>query len=369
MKSEPAMPESEQLQTLRERIDALDTQIQKLIDERAHCALQVATVKQSAGGGRALYYRPEREAQILRRVCERNAGPLADRTVAHLFREIISACLALEQSLTVAFLGPLGSFTQAAALKHFGRAMRIQPLPSVDDIFREVEADGTQFGVVPADNTIEEASGRIVERFLHSPVGICGEVRLSLHHLLLGRAAHTQHIEQVHARQVTLLQCREWLDAHLPQAERVPVASHHEAVQQALKDSSNAAIAGETAATAFELPVLVRNIEDDPETRGRFLVLGKQPVGPSGRDRTTVLAAVANRPGLAHRLLEPLARHDIGLAHIESHPLRREHWDQAFLLDLEGHREEPSVARALEELGAVADHFKVLGSYPVDSLQ
>lgn len=359
------MSADEPLQMLRERIDALDDQIQSLISERARCAQLVAEVKQAGAGERVLYYRPEREAQILRRVRERNSGPLSDRAITHLFRELIAACLALEQPLTVAYPGPPGTFALAAAHKQFGRSVRTIVRPAVADVFREVEADSADFGVVPVENTLDEGADAALALLLHTEAGICGEVLLNNHLALISRAASLKEIERLYARQPTLLLCREWLDANLAQAERIAVASNDEAARRAARDSSSAAIAAEVAAEPFELPLLARNIEDDPAGHARFLVLGRQTVAPSGIDKTSLLIATGDTD-FPHRLLAPLARHGVTLSRIESRPLRRERWTRVLHLDLLGHRDDPPLARALEEIGSGSDFVKILGSYPVD---
>lgn len=359
------MAASPTLRSLRERIDNLDEQIQHLLSERAHCAQQVAELKQQPGA-KARYYRPEREAQILRRVRERNTGPLRDRTMVRLFREIISACLALEQSLTVAYLCPPGTFTHHAALHHFGRAVRTTAVASIDDAFREVEAETADFAVVPVDNSTEAVVGQTLERFAQSPLCICGETVVPVHQQLISRAAGLKEIERLYARRQALLQCREWLDGNLPQVERIVVASNSEAAQRAAKDSSSAAITSPIAAEVYELSILASNIEDNPDMATRYLIIGHEPVAASGQDRTTVLIAAADHTGLLHRILEPLARHQIAVSRIESRPSRQPPWDQLFFVDIEGHQDQPTVSQALAELAELADFYKCLGSYPID---
>ncbi len=361
------MNETDSLQALRERIDALDEQIQALISERARCAQQVATVKQSGGADRVLYYRPEREARILRRVRERNQGPLSDRSISHLFRELIAACLALEQTLTIAYAGPPGTFAPAATHRQFGRLVRTLPQPGVADVFRAVEAGSADYGVVPVENTLDDGGDATLSLFLHAEVGICGEILLTNHLQLISRAASLKEIERLYARPQTLLLCRQWLDAHLPQVERVALASNDEAVRRAARDSSSAAIAVEVAAETLELPILARNIEDDPADRGRFLVLGRQPVAASGIDKTTLLLTLRDEADFPHRLLAPLARHGVTVDRIESRAVRRERWSRMLILDLPGHRDDPALGAVLDELRRTADFIKILGSYPVDT--
>ena len=370
--SNPSKPDP--LQALRERIDQLDEQIQNLITERARCVLEVAHVKQQnkadlTTDDKMLYYRPEREAQILHRVQQRNQGPLHSATMAQLFREIISACMALEQVMTVAYLGPEGTFTHSATRKHFGQAVRTRSLPAIDDVFREVEADSADYGVVPIENSTEGIVNQTLDCFIQSTLKICGEVYLPVHHQLLSKAAGLQQIERIYAHQQALAQCREWLDANLGQIERIAVASNGEAARLARKDSSCAAIASDTAATIYELSVLARNIEDDPQNTTRFLVIGKQTIKPSGRDKTSLLISAPNRPGLLHQLLEPITQQGLNMTRIESRPSRRGVWDYVFFIDLEGHQDDPAVAKALRELRQRADLCTVLGSYPIDSIR
>jgi chorismate mutase/prephenate dehydratase len=354
------MPDS-RLEQLRTRIDELDVQLQELLTERANCARQIAEVKQDEPG-KPDFYRPEREAEVLRRIRDRNKGPLSGDEVARLFREIMSACLALEQPLTIAYLGPEGTYTQQAALKHFGHSVELRPLGAIDEIFREVEAGGADFGVVPVENSTEGAINHTLDMFIRSPLRICGDVEMPIHHQLLGRGL--AQIRSVRAHQQALAQCREWLDANLPNAERVTVSSNAEAARIAGEDAEVAAIASDTAAELYALNILVPNIEDDPNNTTRFLVVGDQYVGPSGRDKTSLVVAVHNKPGALYILLEPIARHGVSMTKIESRPSHITKWDYVFFLDIEGHLEDENVARALNELEAKASLFKVLGSYP-----
>ncbi|MEJ2687592.1 MAG: prephenate dehydratase [Gammaproteobacteria bacterium] len=357
------MKPEEQLQQLRTRIDELDTQLQQLLNERAACAQQVATVKRAAGEA-VDFYRPEREAEILRRVRERNEGPLADDEMVRLFREVMSACLALERPLTIAYLGPEGTFTQAAALKHFGHSVRTQALDAIDTVFREVEAGSAHYGVVPVENSTEGVVNHTLDMFLRSPLQICGEVDLRIHHHLLSSAGALEKVERVYAHQQALAQCREWLDSNLPRCERVALSSNAEAARRVCNEPGSAAIAGEAAAEIYGLPRLVANIEDEPGNTTRFLVIGHQDVPPSGDDKTSLLLSTRNEVGGLYRLLAPLAEHGISMTRIESRPSRRGHWDYVFFLDIQGHREDPVVAQALLDLQRVASMYKELGSYP-----
>ena len=354
--------EEQRLRQLRAKIDALDEKIQALITRRAQTAQAIAKTKHNNGATH--YYRPEREAEVLRRVIERNNGPLPNEDMARLFREIMSACLALESPLKIAFLGPAGTFTQEAALKHFGHSVETVPLGAIDEVFREVEAGNTHFGVVPIENSTEGVVNHTLDMFLVSSLKICGEVALRVHQQLLGRRTDMQGARRLVSHQQSLAQCREWLDAHLPNVERVAVASNAEAARLAAADETVLAIAGDSAAKLYGLNVLASKIEDRPDNTTRFLVIGNLDAGVTGRDKTTVLVAGKNRPGALHKLLAPLARHGINMTRIESRPSRRSAWEYVFFIDVEGHVREPKVARVLKLLEAEAAFFKCLGSYP-----
>ncbi len=354
-----------QLEQVRRRIDKVDEQIQRLISERARLAQQVG-VSKTRGGRTVDFYRPEREAQVLRMARERNRGPLRDEEVLRLFREIMSACLAQQEPLKVAFLGPEGTFTQSALLNHFGHSVRALPLGSIDEVFHEVEAGSADFGVVPIENSTEGTVNHTLDRFLTSPLKICGEVELRIRHHLMGRMGALARVLRVCSHPQSLAQCRQWLDEHLPGIEQVAVSSNAEGARRARDEQGSAAIAGETAAEVYGLKVLAAEIEDRADNTTRFLVLGRKLFAASGADRTTLLVSVGHTdaPGALHRLLEPLARHRVSLTRIESRPSRRRKWDYVFFMDLEGHAQEPHVARALGALQKRASLFRVLGSYP-----
>jgi chorismate mutase/prephenate dehydratase len=361
----PPPPLRPQLEQVRRRIDKVDEQIQRLINERARLAQQVGVSK--TGGGRTVdFYRPEREAQVLRMARERNRGPLRDEEVLRLFREIMSACLAQQEPLKVAFLGPEGTFTQSALLIHFGHSVRALPLSSIDEVFHEVEAGSADFGVVPIENSTEGTVNHTLDRFLTSPLKICGEVELRIRHHLMGTMGALARVLRVCSHPQSLAQCRQWLDEHLPGIEQVAVSSNAEGARRARDEQGSAAIAGETAAEVYGLKVLAAEIEDRADNTTRFLVLGRKLFSASGADRTTLLVSVGHTdaPGALHRLLEPLARHRVSLTRIESRPSRRRKWDYVFFIDLEGHAQEPHVARALGALKKRASLFRVLGSYP-----
>ena len=360
-----AKPLQADLEAVRARIDAVDEEIHRFISERARLAQQVGISK--AAGGRAVdFYRPEREAQVLRRARARNAGPLRDEEVLRLFREIMSACLAQQEPLKVAFLGPEGTFTQTAVLNHFGHSVRALPLLSIDEVFHEVEAGNADFGVVPIENSTEGTVNHTLDRFLTSPLKICGEVELRIRQHLMGTMGSLARIVRVCSHPQSLAQCREWLEEHLPGIEQVPVSSNAEGARRARDEDGSAAIAGDTAAEVYGLKILAMQIEDRADNTTRFLVLGRKLFSPSGEDRTTLLVSVGHTdaPGALYRLLEPLAKHRVSLTRIESRPSRRRKWDYVFFMDLEGHAEDPHVAKALAALKLRASLFRLLGSYP-----
>lgn len=355
-------PDNDELRAIRDRIDDIDARIQELVTARARCALEVAAIKHARGD--ESFYRPEREAQVLQTVLARNTGPLPDDVLVRLFQEIMSACLALQRPMTIAYLGPEGTFTESAVYKRFGHAAVTRPLAAIDEVFREVEAGAADFGVVPIENSSEGAVDHTLDMFLGSPLKICSEIELRIHHNLMGRAGGLDGVRKVFAHQMALAQCREWLDAHLAGVPREAVSSNAEAARRARDDAEAAAIAGLHAAEVYGLDILARNIEDEPDNTTRFLVIGRSIPGPSGRDKTSLLVSTANRPGALHRLLAPLAGHGISMTRIESRPSRRGMWDYVFFIDIVGHCRDPKVAQALAALEQEAAMLKVLGSYP-----
>jgi chorismate mutase/prephenate dehydratase len=354
--------DEQRLRELRDRIDALDIKIQELIGERARCAQEAAKTKERAG--RQNFYSPEREAQVLRRVLERNQGPLSDEEVARLFRELMSACLALESPLNIAFLGPEGTFTQEATLKHFGHSVHTLPLTTIDEVFRAVESGHADFGVVPVENSTEGAVSHTLDMLMKTPLKIGGEVELRVHHHLLGKMSDKVQANKVVSHQQSLAQCRGWLDTNLPGVERVAVNSNAEAAHLASRDAHCLAIAGESAARIYDLKMLAQNIEDEPQNTTRFLVIGNLETRPSGHDKTSLLLSGKNKPGALHALLAPLARHGINMTRIESRPSRQTVWEYVFFVDIEGHIEDKKLRQALAELEQEAAFLRCLGSYP-----
>lgn len=354
---------ADDLDKLRAEIDALDAELLARLQGRARLAQRIGALK---GGAPA--YRPEREAQILRRIAEQPGEPLHGDAVARVFREIISACRGLEQDLRVAYLGPEGTFSEQALRKQFGGAVQADAAASIDEVFRRCESGAAQFAVVPAENSSEGAIGRTLDLLLSTPLRICGEVELRIQQNLMARGTDLRAVRRVYSHAQSLAQCNGWLNQNLPAAERIPVASNAEAARRAGEEAGAGAIAGEAAAARYRLDLLARAIEDDPNNTTRFLVLGNLDTAPSGRDRTSLAMSAENKPGAVHALLGPLAQNGVSMTRIESRPsraLRSSLWEYVFFIDLDGHQRDAPVAAALDELRRRAPFLKVLGSYPV----
>jgi chorismate mutase/prephenate dehydratase len=363
-KTEPA------IEGLRGRIDDVDRRLHALLNERARLARQVG-ISKGKEGRLVDFYRPEREAQVLRMALERNAasrasGALRDEEVVRLFREIMSACLAQEEPLKIGFLGPEGTFSQTAVYKHFGHSARALALSTIDEVFHEVEAGHADFGVVPIENSTEGSVNHTLDRFLTSPLRICGEVELRIRQNLMGKMRSLREVKRICSHPQSLAQCRQWLQEHLPDVEIIAESSNAEAARRARDEKGTAAIAGETAAEVYGLTILAADIEDRADNSTRFLVIGRRTFGRSGKDRTTLLVSTGHTeaPGALYRLLEPLAKNKVSLTRIESRPSQRRKWDYVFFIDLEGHIDDAPVARALERLKSRASLYRVLGSYP-----
>ena len=351
------------LPEIRVRIDELDQQIQALIAERARLALAVRNAKGDLDGA-AAYYRPDREAQVLKRVIERNEGPLSDAVMLRVFREIMSACLAQQEPMRVAYLGPEGTFTQQAVYRQFGHSVNALAQPSIEEVFLQVQAGEADFGVVPVENSTQGIVSHTLDMFLHSDLKIGAEVEMRIHQHLLTRARRLDDIERVYSHPQSLAQCKHWLAANLPDAETVPVSSNAEAARRVRHTPDAAAIAGRHAAEVYGLPVLFANIEDHVDNTTRFLVLGRELLPPSGDDKTTLLVAGRDGPGALFKLLEPLARHQVNMNRIESRPSRQGRWDYVFFIDVDGHVEADELKQAMADLEGEARLVKVLGSYP-----
>jgi chorismate mutase/prephenate dehydratase len=351
---------SDPIKPLRERIDAIDEQVLALVNQRAQIAREIGELK-----GDGPVYRPEREAQVIGRLRAANPGPLSADTIGHLFIEIISACRALEQAQSVAFLGPRGTFSEEAAVKHFGSQIRAHACASIDVVFREVESGQIGFGVVPVENSTDGAVGRTLDLLLATPLNVCGEVHLPVHQCFMSKEASAASVQRVYAHAQSLAQCHEWLNRNLPNAQRTPVVSNAEGARLAGQESGAACIGSHAAAELYGLQLLARNIEDNPNNTTRFVVIGRLPVAPSGRDKTSLVMSATNRPGAMHELLTPFAQNNVDMTRLESRPSRTGLWEYVFFVDVKGHQQDANVARALEQLRNSASFLKILGSYPV----
>lgn len=348
----------DKLKKLRDRIDRLDDEILKLVNQRAAIAREIGHMKNGFA------YRPEREAQVLERMRGGNHGPLSGESVTRLFVEIMSVCRALEEPLSVGYLGPRGTFSEEAAIRRFGSAAETVPCGSIDEVFRRVEAGQVSYGVVPVENSTDGAIGRTLDLLLGTPLKICGEIVLPVHHCLMRKTGQVKPVRRIYSHAQSLAQCHEWLSQNYPRAERVPVVSNSEAARLAAQEAACAAIAAKPAAALYSLAVLAENIEDEPTNTTRFLVLGRQDAAPSGRDKTSMVMSARNRPGAVHALLTPLAENGVSMTKLESRPSRTGMWEYVFFVDLEGHQQDEKVARALAGLRERAAFLKILGSYP-----
>jgi chorismate mutase/prephenate dehydratase len=358
--------ENSDLEAIRLRINEIDERLQQLINERAKIAQQVGVAKGELASA-VDYYRPEREAEVLRSVIGRNEGPMRDEEMLRLFREIMSACLAQQEPLKIGFLGPEGTFTQTSVFKHFGHSVRALPFHTIDEVFQEVECGAADFGVVPIENSTEGSVNNTLDMFLTSPLKIAGEIELRIEQHLMGRHKGLDNIKRICAHEQSLAQCRGWIRENLPHVELIGMSSNAAGARRARDEEGTAAIGPEVAADVYELQVLVNNIEDRPDNATRFLVVGRKLLSPTGADKTTLLVSTADTAGGAgvlHHLLQPLATHGVSMTRIESRPSRRKNWDYVFFIDVDGHADVPPVADALTELEQQASLFKVLGAYP-----
>lgn len=350
---------TDRLLDLRKRIDALDAKLVMLLGERSRLVEQVGIVK----GGKAVY-RPEREAQILRRVRALNRSPLSAAALQRIYVEIISACRALEDGMKVAFLGPAGTYSQEAARKHFGSATELVACANIDEVFRRVEKGEAGFGVVPVENSTEGAVGRTLDLLLATPARICGEVMLPVRQCLMSRVKTLAGIKRVYSHTQSLAQCQRWIARNLPHAETVAVVSNAEAARRAAAEKGAAAIAGRIAAELYAVPILARNIEDEARNTTRFLVISEADAPPSGQDKTSLIMSTRNVPGAIHDLLTPLAKNGVSMTRLESRPARTGLWEYVFYVDIDGHASDPAVKKALSAIERKASFLKNLGSYP-----
>ncbi|MBN7798931.1 prephenate dehydratase [Parahaliea mediterranea] len=368
------MADTRTLEQVRADIDAIDQEIQALLNRRAQCAQRVADIKleevraareRGEAGAEVVYYRPEREAQVLKRIMDRNTGPLAGETVAHIFREVMSACLALEKPLQVAYLGPEGTFTQAATIKHFGHAAIPVSQNTIDAVFSQVESGDCNYGVVPVENSTEGMVSHTLDNFMDSSLKISGEVEMAIvHHLLVRPGTELGDVRKICAHQQALAQCRNWLDLHWPNVEREAVSSNGEAARIAASTPGVAAVAGDMAAELYALDKLAEHIEDYPDNTTRFLVVGREEVPPSGRDKTSIIVSSRNKPGALFSLLDPFRKAGVSLTRIDTRPSRTEKWAYVFFIEFEGHLQDDNIRAIVSELEEQSILLKPLGSYP-----
>ena len=351
----------DKIKPLRDQIDTLDAQLLALLNERARLAQQVGHVKAETN---APVFRPEREAQVLTRIADTNPGPLLSSDLQSIFREVMSACRALENRVTVAFLGPVGTYSEQAVWRQFGQAVDALPCISIDEVFRSVEAGTADFGVVPVENSTEGTVNRTLDLLLQTTLSISGEVALPVHHSLMTRSGDMAQVTRICAHSQALAQCQSWLNQHYPNIERHAVASNGEAARVASQEGGVAAIASEMAANCYGLAIAHAHIQDDPHNRTRFFVVGRLAPAVSGKDQTSLVLSVPNKPGAVYELLAPLAKHDVSMTRFESRPARTGRWDYYFYVDIEGNANDTKVAQALADLQVQAAFFKVLGSYP-----
>ena len=353
--------EDQRLAPLRARIDAIDAEILELLSKRAKAAQEVGHIK---GDFVSPVFRPERERQVVANLVKLNQGPLHNDGIAAIWREVMSACRALEARQTIAYLGPVGTFSELAAQSYFGHSISGLPCASLDEVFKSVEKGAAQFGIVPVENSSEGAVSRTLDLLLDSPLHISGEVVLSIRHHLLTKSGSLDGVTTVCAHAQALAQCQQWLSVHAPQLQRQAVSSNAEAARMAAADPSIAAIAGDPAQVAYGLQVVASQIQDDPHNRTRFVVVGNYQCQPTGNDQTALVLSVANKPGAVYSLLAPLAKHGVSMTRFESRPARKGTWEYHFYIDVAGHAEDANVAKALMELHDTAAFYKKLGSYP-----
>ena len=353
--------DDQRLAPLRAQIDAIDQELLELLSKRARAAQEVGHIKNESS---APIFRPERESQVIQNVLQKNPGPLLADGLASIWREIMSACRALESKQTIAYLGPTGTFSEQAAHQFFGQSIDGLPCASLDEVFKAVEKGAATFGVVPVENSSEGAVSRTLDLLLESPLQISGEIVLPIRHHLLTKHGSLDGVKTVCAHAQALAQCQQWLSVHAPQLHRQAVSSNAEAARMASQDPSIAAIAGEPAQLAYGLQIVSAQIQDDPNNRTRFVVIGQYACQPCGQDQTSLVLSVANQPGAVHHLLGPLAKHGVSMTRFESRPARKGSWEYHFYIDIEGHTSDAKVATAIAELKTIAAFYKNLGSYP-----
>ncbi|ARQ46943.1 prephenate dehydratase [Oxalobacter formigenes] len=350
------------LKPLRDQIDAIDVQLLDLLNRRARVAQEVGHVKNKVD---APVFRPEREAQVLRGIADRNPGPLGNNELQTIFREIMSACRSLEKKVIVAYLGPEGTFSEQAVYQHFGKSINAIPCASIDEVFRAAEAGTADFGVVPIENSTEGAISRTLDLLMQTPLTISSEVSIPIHHNLMTLSGNMDGVRSICAHSQALAQCQGWLNQHYPNIMRQAVASNAEAARLASEDPAVAAIAGEIASQHYGLQVVSAHIQDEPQNRTRFAVIGHKETEPSGKDQTSLVLSVQNKAGAVYKMLAPLEKFGVSMTRFESRPAKTGAWEYYFFVDIEGHVKEEKIRLALAELKDSVAYFKVLGSYPI----
>ena len=350
------------LKPLRDQIDAIDAQLLDLLNRRARVAQEVGHVKNKVD---APVFRPEREAQVLRGIADRNPGPLGNNELQTIFREIMSACRSLEKKVIVAYLGPEGTFSEQAVYQHFGKSINAIPCASIDEVFRAAEAGTADFGVVPIENSTEGAISRTLDLLMQTPLTISSEVSIPIHHNLMTLSGNMDGVRSICAHSQALAQCQGWLNQHYPNIMRQAVASNAEAARLASEDPAVAAIAGEIASQHYGLQVVSAHIQDEPQNRTRFAVIGHKETEPSGKDQTSLVLSVQNKAGAVYKMLAPLEKFGVSMTRFESRPAKTGAWEYYFFVDIEGHVKEEKIRLALAELKDSVAYFKVLGSYPI----
>ncbi len=350
------------LKPLRDQIDDIDMQILDLLNRRAKVAQDVGKVKNRTN---APIYRPDREAQVLRRIAAQNPGPLNSSDLQTIYREIMSACRSLERRNVIAFLGPAGTFSEQAVYASFGSAVETLSCSTIDEVFAAVEANDAEFGVVPIENSTEGAINRTYDLFVQSPLTISSEVSIPIRHNLMTSSGNMHGIKQISAHAQALAQCQGWLNTHFPDIPKRAVSSNAEAARIAKDDPTVAAIAGEIASKCYELRIVNAWIQDDSQNRTRFAVIGRKDTEPTGKDQTTLLVSVKNEAGAVYKMLEPFDKYNVSMTRLESRPVKGGSWEYYFFVDLVGHIKEEKVSKALAELKDRVSYLKVLGSYPI----
>jgi chorismate mutase/prephenate dehydratase len=349
------------LEELRQAIDELDARIVALLNERAQVALRIGEVKRQSS---KQVYTPSRESEVLRSAIQANQGPLPEEAIRSVFREIMSACIALQQPLKVAYLGPQSTFTHLAAQAKFGSSVEYLPNRDILGIFRSVATRMADLGVVPVENSIDGGIGDTLDAFMGYDLQICSELLVEVHHCLMARSRQAE-IKKIYSKPQVFAQCGRWLSEHYPDADLMSVSSTTRACEVAREEESAAAIAHAIAAATYGLEVVHKNIEDSAKNVTRFVVLSQESCQPSGRDKTSMVLSVAHRAGALYEALAPFREHRINLTRIESRPSKRNPWEYYFFVDFEGHKDDPAVAQTLQEIHAACIYLQILGSYPV----